>query len=173
MYSRGMRIWTALFAVALISCSDDSTGTTSSTSSSSSGGAASGVTLDASKIFKGNVTLTGTITLPPGSGAGNAIQLTATGRGADITTSGSQVGLAGNTPSESFQYTITGLSPGKYSVRARVDQNGDGDLSTPGDLDGFTGGTVAAPVTDFAKAAEVDVTTSGATGVDFGLGKNP
>jgi hypothetical protein len=154
------------FAVVLLSCSDDG----GSSSSSGSGGGA--VTLDASNIFKGNLTLSGTITLPAGSGAGKSIQLTASGGGADITQKGSQVGPAGTTPGDTVPYTVTGLVAGKYSIRARVDMNGDGMLAS-GDLDGFTGGTAAAPVTDFAKAVQVDVGPSGATGVDFGVGKVP
>ena len=42
-----------------------------------------------------------------------------------------------------------------------------------GDLDGFTGGTVDAPITDFSKAKQIDVGPSGATGVDFGVAKVP
>lgn len=158
-----MRIALVIVALSIASCSDDS---------SSSGGAGSGVTLDASRIFKGDLTLSGTITLPAGTGAGKAIQLTASGGGEDITTSGSQVGPAGTTPGDTVPYTITGLAQGKYSVRARIDVDGDGTLAS-GDLDGFTGGTVEAPVTDFSKATKVDVGPSGATGVDFGVGRVP
>jgi hypothetical protein len=144
-----------------------------SSGDSGSGGSGGPVQLDASRTFKGNLTLTGTITLPPGSGAGKSIQLTASGGGADITQRGSYVALAGTTPGESVPYTITGLVAGEYSVRARVDQNGDGNLSTPGDLDGHSGGTLEAPIFDFSKAKEVMVGPSGATGVDFGVGRLP
>src|SRR6187551_663280 len=100
--------------IVLVSCSDGgSTGTTSG-STSSSGGGSGAVTLDASKIFKGTLTLSGTITLPPGTGAGKSIQLTASGGGEDITKNGSQVGSAGSSPGDSVPYTITGLSEGKY-----------------------------------------------------------
>jgi hypothetical protein len=153
----------------LLSCSDGgSTGTTSGATSTGNGS----VSLDASKIFKGTLTLSGTITLPPGTGAGKSIQLTASGGGDDITKNGSQVGSAGSSPGDSVPYTITGLSEGKYSVRARIDIDGNGVLGS-GDLDGFTGGTVDAPITDFAKAKEFDVGPSGATGVDFGVAKVP
>lgn len=153
------------FALALLSCSDSSSG--------GSSGGGGGVSLDASKIFQGNLTLSGTITLPAGTGSGKLIQLTASGGGSDITKSGSQVGPAGSTPGDSVPYTITGLSEGKYSVRARIDVDGNGNLGDPGDLDGFTGGTVDAPIQDFGKAVKVDVGANGATGVDFGVNKNP
>jgi hypothetical protein len=156
-------------AFLLLSCSDG--GSSTGTSNGGSGGGA--VTLDASTIFKGTLTLSGTITLPPGSGAGKSIQLTASGGGADITQKGSQVGLAGTTPGDSVPYTITGLVAGKYSVRARVDMDGNGALADDVDLDGFTGGTVDAPVRDISKAQQVDVGPSGATGVNFGVGKAP
>ena len=149
-------------------------GSTSACSSGDSGATGSGdVRLDASRIFKGSLTLTGTITLPKGSGSGKSIQLTASGGGADITKSGSVVAPAGTTPGESVPYTITGLEAGEYTVRARVDQNGDGNLSSSGDLDGQTGGTVEAPVFDSGKAKKVTVGPNGASGVDFGLGPVP
>ena len=69
-------------------------------------------------------------------------------------------------------HRASGLSEGKYSVRARIDVDGNGSLQS-GDLDGFTGGTVDAPITDFSKAKEIDVGPSGATGVDFGVAKVP
>lgn len=163
------RFVVGVISLLLVSCSDSSTGSTSGASTTSGGGA---VALDASRIFKGNLTLSGTITLPAGSGAGKSIQLTASGGGEDITQKGSQVGLAGTTPGDSVPYTVTGLVAGKYSIRARVDMDGNGALGA-GDLDGYTGGTAAAPVTDFSKAVEVEVGPSGATGVDFGLGKAP
>lgn len=140
---------------------------------SSSDSASGDVRLDASRIFRGSLTLTGTITLPKGAGSGKSIQLTASGGGADITKSGSVVAPAGTTPGESVPYTITGLSAGEYTVRARVDQNGDDNLSSSGDLDGQTGGTVEAPVLDSSKAKKVTVGPNGATGVDFGLGLVP
>lgn len=158
---------TIAFAL-LLSCSSDSTGTTSGGTPTASGA----VSLDASKIFKGTLTITGTITLPAGTGAGKAIQLTANGKTSDITKSGSQVGPAGSTAGDTVPYTITGLSEGKYSVRARIDVDGNGALGA-GDLDGYSGGTVDAPVTDVAKAKEIDVGPSGATGVDFGVTKTP
>jgi hypothetical protein len=162
-----MRTFAIACALLVVSCSDgaSNTGTTSS-------GGTSGVSLDASKIFKGTLTLSGTITLPPGTGAGKSIQLTASGGGADITQKGSQVGPAGTTAGDAVPYTVTGLAPGKYSIRARVDVDGNGSLQS-GDLDGYTGGTVDAPVVEFSKAKEIDVGPSGATGVDFGVGKAP
>jgi hypothetical protein len=167
-----MRIGVLIGALSIASCSDggSSTGTTSSGGGGGGGGGSGTVSLDASRIFNGNLTLSGTITLPPGSGAGKSIQLTASGGGEDITQSGSQVGPAGTTPGDTVPYTVTGLVEGTYSIRARVDMDANGSLEA-GDLDGYTGGTVAAPVVEFTKAVKVTVGPSGATGVDFGLGK--
>jgi hypothetical protein len=154
-------LWFSTLLVGLGACGDGDDG----------GSSASGpVTLDASKVFEGNLTISGTITLPAGAGAGKSIQLTASGGGADITQMGSYVGLAGTTPGETVPYTITGLVAGEYTVRARVDQNDDGKLDSPGDLDGHYGGTVDAPIMDVTAAKDVTVGSSGATGVDFGVG---
>lgn len=89
-----------------------------------------------------------------------------------IRTNGSQVGSAGSTPGDSVPYTITGLGPGQYSVRARVDVDGNGALAS-GDLDGYSGGTIDAPISDFSKAKKVEVGASGATGIDFAVAKVP
>jgi hypothetical protein len=160
-------LWLAVASITL-ACSSG----TSSTGGTSGGGG-DGVDLDASRVFKGTLTLSGTITLPPGSGSGKGIQLTASGGGADISQKGSFVGAAGSTPGESVPYVITGLVAGEYTVRARVDQNDDNVLVSPGDLDGHSGGTLDAPVLDVGKAKKVTVGASGATGVDFGLGRLP
>jgi hypothetical protein len=162
-----MRIGILVCALSIASCSD---GGSSTGATSASSGGPSAVTLDASRIFRGNLTLSGTITLPPGSGAGKSIQLTASGGGEDITQTGSQVGPAGTTPGDTVPYTVTGLVEGSYSIRARVDMDANGSLEA-GDLDGYTGGTVAAPIMEFSKAVKVTVGPSGATAVDFGLGK--
>lgn len=156
-------MWTTALTLVLGGCSSGDSG----------GGASGPVRLDASLIFKGSLSLTGTISLPSGSGGGKLIQLTASGGGASITQSGSFVAAAGSTPGESVPYTIVGLVEGEYSVRARVDQDGDGNLASAGDLDGYSGGTVEAPIFDFAKAKKLTVGPSGATGVDFGIGRAP
>jgi hypothetical protein len=140
---------------------------------SDAGGSTGDVRLDAARIFEGNLIVSGTITLPAGSGAGKNIQLTVTGGSTDLHHNGSFVGPAGTTPGEQVRYTIAGLVAGDYTVRARVDQDGDTNLASHGDLDGYFGGTVEAPVLDGAGAKKVTVGASGATHVDFGLGRVP
>ena len=155
-----------VLAISLASaCSDGSTEPSASASSA--------VEIDAARIFEGSASIAGTITLPRGSGGGKSIQLTVSGGGAEITQRGSYVALAGTTPGESVPFAIRGLVAGAYTVRARVDQNGDGLLDSPGDLDGHSGGTLEAPVFDPALAKETTIEASGATGVDFALGTIP
>ena len=155
----------ALAAFLVSACSGGSEEPTASASST--------VEIDAARIFEGRASIAGTITLPRGSGGGKSIQLTMSGGGAEITQRGSYVALAGTTPGESVPFAIRGLVAGAYTVRARVDQNGDGLLDSPGDLDGHSGGTLEAPVFDPALAKETTIEASGATGVDFALGTIP
>ncbi|WP_426756013.1 hypothetical protein [Myxococcus sp. Y35] len=130
------------------------------------------VTLDASSVFKGTLTLVGTLTLPKGSASGKAVRLAVAGGG--TTAKGSVSALAeGTTTGESVTYSITGLIEGTYTVRANVDMNDNGRLGEPGDLDGYSGGTLDAPVLESTAAQKIALGADGASCVNFGLAVLP
>lgn len=126
---------------------------------------------DASDIFEGSLWLAGTITLPEAA-SGHGIQINVAGS-PDEGFPGNQLGPLGTTDGATLEYAVTGLAPGTYSVQLRVDATGDGMLGSSGDWEGWYDGTVAAPITDRASAAEVEVRTGPVTGIDFGIGVVP
>lgn len=68
-------------------------------------------------------------------------------------------------------FRVTSVAPGKYTLGALVDVDGDGRIEAV-DLGGFLGGTATTPILTRAGAKAVDV-AAGATvvGQDFGAGK--
>lgn len=68
-------------------------------------------------------------------------------------------------------FRVTSVAPGKYTLGALVDVDGDGRIEAV-DLGGFLGGTATTPILTRAGAKSVDV-AAGATvsGQDFGAGK--
>jgi hypothetical protein len=126
--------------------------------------------LDGSKIFGGDLQISGLVDLPPGVPDGSPVQISLTGSGADF--AGSLAGPAGVTDGDSLAYQITSLrGGGEYTLWIRVDATGDGNFGQPDDVEGFYNGTVEEPVKLIEEADVVDLTTTSADGVDFGIGK--
>lgn len=121
--------------------------------------------------FDGSLWLAGTVTMPTSS-TGNQMQINVVAD-PDEGFPGNRLGLLGSTSGDTVDYAVTGLRDGLYQVQLRVDTNGNGMLGDSGDWEGWYDGTVAAPVSDQASAAQVTVRGAPATGVDFGLGVLP
>lgn len=73
-------------------------------------------------------------------------------------------------PRDRFRYRITGLRPGRWLVRAQIDQVGQATVGDTGDLEGFYAGTEAAPLRDPAEADAIDLSDRCVEDADFGIG---
>lgn len=148
-----MFLVTALVALALTGCG-----------SSDSSSEDDVLVADFGPILDGKLSIAGTVELPADS-QGRVIQVGLAGQS-------SSAQNLGNTSGSSFRYRLVNVPPDNYRLLMRVDQIDDGQISGPGDFEGYYPGSVAAPVLDFDQAASFDLSAS-QSGVDFGLGVLP
>ena len=121
-------------------------------------------------IESGDHTISGWVTLPDETPSGHLIQLRAD---ADSTTTYSVIEGVGETDANGeFGFRLVEATDGSYRVRVAVDINDSGMVDS-GDLVGWYGGTVAAPIQDSGLASDIVIAGASVENADFGVGPLP
>lgn len=137
-----------------------------------SGGGGSGVyTLELGQE-SGEYTISGQVSFPADTPSGHAMQFLVDAL--DSSPSYAVIEPVGNTNgSDEFAFRIVGASDGgTYQLRFAVDLN-DSEAVDAGDLMGWNGGTVAAPLQDDDQAPLITIAGESVADADFGIGPIP
>lgn len=120
--------------------------------------------------FGGNLTIEGTISTPNDVSAGKSTQMTVTRvTGGDGNLSLLQT--SGNTCEGGSTYQVTGMTPGTYRIRLRVNVDGNNRVDDAVDLDGYYDGSVESPKS-FDEAETITLSSDSLENIDFGVAAN-